>query len=131
MSNVLEATGAQTRVSDEQIHTSACGSAIEINYDDEESHPVVVPFFAEWAFGSRPGGRALNLSVDGKGLLAYSSAHAIVLYDYKSHSQRLLLGHKNNVVAMATDSSGSWLVSVDGGGKLESSAVIVWDLSSS
>lgn len=31
------------RVSNEQIHSSACGSAIEINYD-EERHPHVPPF---------------------------------------------------------------------------------------
>ncbi|KAK3912152.1 Cilia- and flagella-associated protein 251 [Frankliniella fusca] len=121
------AGSARTRVSDEQIHSSACGSAIEINYDDE-SQPFVIPFSAEWAFGSRAGGRALNLSVDGKGVLAYSSTHAVVLHDYKSHAQRLLLGHKNTVTAMATDSSGSWLASADAG-KLESSSVIVWNLS--
>ncbi|XP_034242688.1 uncharacterized protein LOC117646097 [Thrips palmi] len=94
----FQRSSSRNRISDEQIHSSACGSAIEINYD-EESRPAVNPFNLEWAFGSRPGGQVLNLSHDGQGLVAYCNAHAVVLYDYKAHAQRLLLGHVSTVLS--------------------------------
>lgn len=56
--------------------------------------------------------------------VAYASAHTLVIYDQKDHSQKLLQGHKNPITALVASPDKRLVITVDRG---EDSMMIVWD----
>eukprot|EP00873_Tetraselmis_striata_P037167 jgi/Tetstr1/457431/TSEL_004215.t1 len=80
----------------------------------------------QWSFSfSRhvPGGAAY-LSNGEDDRVAYASAHTLVIYDAKDHSQMLLQGHKNPITTLAASPDKRLVITADQG---PDSMLIVWD----
>lgn len=80
----------------------------------------------EWAFGLNKDFKGVvhNLSDGTRKAIFYVIAHTAVIYDINNHTQRLLQGHRNPIVASCCSSSRRFVVTADAG---EDSVMIVWD----
>lgn len=80
----------------------------------------------QWVFGLNKDFKGVvhNLSDGTRKAIFYCVAHTAVIYDVTHHTQRLLQGHRNPIIASCVSASRRFIVTADAG---EDSVMVVWD----
>ncbi|KAG6448660.1 cilia- and flagella-associated protein 251 isoform X2 [Manduca sexta] len=89
-----------------------------------EYHHKPTPFSIRWIHGYNPKVGVINLNDRGTTTAFYAAANCAVLYNWTTNQMRILQGHRHTITAIASDSTGKWLVTADSGPE---NILIIWD----
>lgn len=80
----------------------------------------------DWVFGLNKDFKGVvhNLSDGSRKTIFYVVAHTAIIYDVSTHTQKLLQGHRNPIIASCVSANRRFVVTADAG---DESMMIIWD----